>query len=506
MKKSAAEVAAIVRSLAYYNFRPRPDQPHRHDQQRSFFDSDHPGVTFMLGGNGAGTTTLGLAKMVKFLTSTPPPRCDTPFWVIAESYEQVCNACWKEKLHQQGHLPPQEIDWGRISWYKPNNDWPFSVPLRSPAGSPGRNWQLVFKSYAQGRGKMQAESIGGFLFVEQFPWGLLEEVLRGCREYDFVGNKLAEFTPVDPGLSVNLQEMEETNELPDGWAIYRANTECAMEAGHVKKQWFDQFFGMVPEQMRKVRMMGLWGGFEGAVFPEFDTAIHCLPDNWEIPPACYHRRAIDWGFGVDNAFCCLWMCRNGVGQWFIYDEYYSTDTSKTVVDHLKEISDRHIWPDNPYWGVTWADPSNLNCHRIASRLPEYAPGYESINIQAAANSVDEGLEHMKWLLKPDPALAIDGKPLPRLMIDRRSCPNLLRQFRSYRYVRSSKTGLNPRDAPNEVLKADDHTIDAARYALFSEASMQGITPKTMSRMHSPQSHGVQINSKRLNKSGKRKAA
>jgi hypothetical protein len=490
---------------AYFHFSPRADQPERHDQQTAYMASEHPGVTFLLGGNGAGTTTLSLAKAVDFMLKTPPPRRDTPFWIIAESYEQTMNVVWKEKMHNMGHLPPNLIEWERIRWYKPNNDWPFAVPLRPWKGRPNENWQIVFKSYAQGRGKMQGESIGGFLFVEQFPWGLLEEVVRGCREYSFCGNKLAEFTPVDPGMSMPLQTMEESNKLPDGWAIYRSNTECAMEAGHISKQWFNQFFGMIPEAMKKVRMMGLWGGFEGSIYPEFDTAVHCFTEEeeeqFEIPNGVHHRRMLDWGFGVDNAFSCLFGYRNGSGQWTIYDEYYSNDTLYTVIDHLKCISDMYGWPKgNPYYGVTWADPSNLNCHRIGAKLPTYAPGYDAMSIGAAANSVEEGIEHVKWMLKPDPALAgPDGKPQPRLKIHRTNCPNLVRELRSYRKIKSSGVGLNARDAPDEVLKKDDHSCDALRYGLFSEASQQGITPSTMARQHSPERHGVQIQAERFKK-------
>lgn len=492
-------MAANPLDYAYYTFQPRPDQPHRHDQQSAFLSSRHPGVTFLLGGNGAGTSTVALRKVVDFVLSTPPPRRDTPFWIIAGSYEQTMNVCSKEKLDQLGHLPPQEIDRERIRWYKPHNNWPFSVPLKSWPRDPDRNWQLVFKSYEQGRSRMQGESIGGFLFVEQFPWGILEEVLRGCREYSFLGNKLAEFTPVDPAMSIPLQEMEENNALPSGWAIYRANTECAVEAGHVSRQWFDQFFGMIPEAMRGVRTRGLWCGFEGSIYPEFDPAVHCLPPDWNAPAGCQHRRMIDWGFGVDNAFCCLFACRNGSGQWFVYDEYYSTDTQFSVIDHLKAVSDRHPWPrHDACFGVTWADPSNLNCHRIASRFNEYASEYDSINCQAAANRVDEGIEHIKWLLKLDPALAMeDGRPRPRLFIRRDKCPNLMRQLRSYRRLKSHKTRLNPRDARDAVLKADDHAVDALRYGVFSEAMIAGLAPSTMARQHAPNRYGVQVQSRRL---------
>jgi hypothetical protein len=295
-------------------------------------------------------------------------------------------------------------------------------------------------------------------------------------------------------MSLRLQEMEETDSLPEGWAIYRANTECAVEAGHVSRQWFNQFFSMIPESMRGVRTKGLWGGFEGLVYPEFDLAIHGLPDDWSPAPGCQHRRMIDWGFGVDNAFCCLFACRNGIGQWFVYDEYYSTDTLFSVIEHLKQICDRHPWPaKNPAYGATWADPSNLSCHRIASRFSQVVPGYPSVNVQNAKNSVEEGIEHIKSLLKLDPALVDEsGQPQPRLMIVRARCPNLVRQMRTYRRMRSNKDGLNPRDAQDSVLKSDDHAVDALRYGLFSESATTGCTPSTISKMHSPNAHGVQL--------------
>jgi hypothetical protein len=477
-----------------YSFLPRPDQLHRHDQQQSFLDSQHPGVTFLLGGNGAGTTTLALRKAVDFMLRTPPPRRDTPFWIIAESFEMTMNVCWKEKLHQQGHLPGGEVDWKRIHWYKSRNDWPYSVPLKRTAASPHGNWQLVFRSYAQGRANMQGESIGGFLFVEQFPWPLLEEVLRGCREYAYCGNKLAEFTPVDPLRSVNLQEMEEEDRMPPGWAIYRANTECAVEAGHVTQQWFDQFFGMIPKSMLPVRTCGLWGSYDGTIYPEFDLAIHGLSPDWLPASGFHHIRMIDWGFGVDNPFCCLFACRNGSGQWFVYDEYFSNNTRYTVIDHLKAITDMRAWPKgNPYYGITWADPSNLDCLRIANKLPELAPGYESINCQPGRNSVEQGIEYVKTLLKPDPALAQeDGVPQPRLFIMRQRCPNLVRELRAYRRIRSIPHGLNPRDAIDAPLKHDDHAVDALRYGLFSAAGDSPAVPSTLAKHHKPQRYGIQL--------------
>ena len=72
---------------AYAYWQPRKDQHERFDQQTSFFNSAAHGVIFLVGGNGAGTTETALAKAAKFvLSEQPPPRKDTPFWIISNSF------------------------------------------------------------------------------------------------------------------------------------------------------------------------------------------------------------------------------------------------------------------------------------------------------------------------------------------------------------------------------------------------------------------------------------
>src|SRR5512135_96403 len=41
-------------SQAYYHFQPRPSDPARYDQQEDFVKSQTRGVSFLVGGNGAG--------------------------------------------------------------------------------------------------------------------------------------------------------------------------------------------------------------------------------------------------------------------------------------------------------------------------------------------------------------------------------------------------------------------------------------------------------------------
>ncbi len=484
------DFAYLMKQLeqAHFHWQPRPDQPERYDQQTSFVNSKTTGVKWLIGGNGAGTTECTMAAVSRFLMETPPPRHDTPFWVIAGTYEQVCEACWKEKLHGHGHIPDAEIDWDRISWYKPKQGWPFRVPLKPWPGREGKNWVVEFKSYEQGRAQMQARSIGGFCFVEQFPYVLLTEVLRGCREYNFPGSKMVEFTPIDPDLSVEIEQLIENDSLPDGWEVYRANTECAMEAGHVSKEWFTEFYGMIPEEMRDVRMTGAFASYEGTIYKEFNPLVHIVDDDVIChPPGVHYLRSLDWGAGPSNAQTCVYAYKDNMGRYYVFDEYYSTEEI-TLIEHLMLIADKHPWPaSDPHYGCTYADPSGRGYIRIAQSISQYAPGYEDFYITSAANSVLPGIEHVKYMLKDGPAA---GDPEPRLYIHKR-CENLIREMRKYRWKRQSVNGINPQDARAEPLKKDDHLVDALRYMLYTESTSTGETIESIARSNSAhKSYGI----------------
>jgi phage terminase large subunit-like protein len=451
-------------------WQPRPDDDMRQDQQTSFFETTTSGISFLLGGNGSGTTETMMAKLAHFvLRLQPPPRRDTPFWIIAGSYEQVCEACWKEKLHGHGHIPDDMVEWDRVNWIKPKQNWPKTVPLKPWPGNPDTNWVLEFKSWRQGRDQMQARSLGGFAFSEQYPQIVFDEVFRGCREYSFRGNKLVEYTPVDPDLSYRLQEMIEQDRLPPRWRVFYCNTECARDAGHVSEAWYEEFFGMIPDEMRDVRQRGRFAGFEGLIYPSFNATIHCPPaEKFDHPADVDYRRAIDWGYGDPHAYCCLLAYRDRHGRWWIFDEIYIKKHG-SALDKLKETSDycRDVWGwkvRHPRFGTAWADSANPGDIEIANKLSAVYPDSDAIPMQSAPKRIDAGVEVVQRLLKVDPHLGT-----PRLFIHPKNCPNLKRQLRTYRWEKAAgETGVNPKDPRRTPLKKDDHAVDPLRYMLHAE--------------------------------------
>lgn len=533
--------AELHEESGWSTFRPRPDRPELFDQQWSFvFNQD--AVAWFLKGNAAGGTTAGAYKTARFvLNLQPPPRKDTPFWIISNTYEQTCGACWCEKLLGEGHLPSCEVEWDRVRWLDVKAGYPKAVPLKPWPGRPGKNWVLEFKSFDQGRENMQARSIGGFWFSEQFPEAIFTEVLRGVRDTMYAGGQFCEFTPIEPALCIWLERL--LDNPPPGWAFYRGNTEC--NRVNLAGGWYEQFFGAVPDEMRSTRQTGALACYEGVIYPSFSSA-HVVGDEVIVfPPNVRHFRGVDWGSSEEHPQTCVWGYVDGTGDWFIYDEYWSNEQDKILVDHAVEILARSI-----YWG--WLPPPQCTqaayaendplvavvITAVEARLEELAPetawrekppeeATPRARRRPRPNDSDDrdAKGRFLWLarhrgsstygytycdparpgeitafarygLQPAPASndvfqGIDyvrtllkiqpasGKP--RVFIHKR-CEHLIQEMRKYRWKPQPKTtGLVQHAAPPPVpLKKDDDTVDAFRYMVFSQSRETGKTASVAS--------------------------
>jgi hypothetical protein len=453
-------------------------------------------MSIALGGNASGKTAAAGKKCADFVMTTPPPRVDTPFWIVAGSYEQVCSVCWSEKLSGAGFLPEWVVDRDRIVWLKPNLNWPMKVPLRKWPN--GNNWLLEFKSIEQGREAMQARSIGGVWLSEQFPFEVFLEILRGCRDYMFPGGQFAEFTPIDPDLCVAIEKI--MDKTPPGWKFYRLNTEKNRK--NLAADWYDQFFAAVPEEMIATRKTGALATFEGVIYQTFNPAVHIVDDDSRAwLPGMLHHRAFDWGASVEHPMAGVWGCCDGMGDWLIYDEYWDTAQDKITQDHAADILARSIawgWPE-PAW-FRKPHPSLENYAQIVRDkakelcprgLPERRPATYGdsfadpsrpgelaafnrwgISTWGASNDVLKGIDLVRSRLKPSMAT---GRP--RLLIHRR-CTHLIDEMRKYRWLKNNNKwghGAAARVAP---LKKDDDTCDCLRYLLMSVEATKGIQPSS----------------------------
>lgn len=467
----------------YLTFKPRPDRPDLFDEQTSYVNSSDI-VSFLVAGNASGKTEASARKCADFLLRRQQaPRRDTPFWILSDTMEIVTSVCWKEKLLGNGHIPPTEIQWDRIVWHSEKNGQPKSVPLRpwpkDRGGDRNRNWTIEFKSYEQGRQALQARAIGGFWFSEQFPVGLFTESLVRCREYLFPGGQFAEFTPLEPDLCVWLERLMEAP--PPGWKFYRCNTEC--NAPNLADKAIETFLATTPDELVETRLRGALANFEGAIYPTFGLGVHVVGDDFRVPPGCWHCLGTDWGASAEHPHVTVWAAMDGIGCWYIYDEYWYAAQDRTGFDHAQEIVarcrgwnwpvvsrmhpsiGRHILTIVPgaFHGTNFADPSR----------PGEIHDFSSYGVPTvgAYNDVFAGISEVRRLLKTQPPMN-----KPRLFVSKR-CRHVIDEFRKYRWKRGRKPSdgvfLNPTAPAPVPLKRDDDAVDAVRYAVVTGGRSRG---------------------------------
>ena len=461
-----------------------------------FYDISVPGnENYQCAGvfhHNSGKTETAAQKCARFvLCDRDPPRPDTPFVVFSDTYKQVGNICWKEKLSRI--IPKDSVDWPRVTWYSRKEQLPYVVPLRKRHGT-DNNWQLEFHSLDSGRSKFQGRSFGGFWFSEQFEFEIFEEVLRGCSDYWFGGGQFAEFTPIDPDLSVAIEERMDSQ--PVGWEFFRLNT---MRNTTLAKGFTDAFFSAVSPELLATRKTGAMPSFQGSIYPGFNPAIHVIDEaGWmrlfgkpapprycdpaefrrSMPAGWHFRRGMDWGESAEHPFVCLWGMKDGGGNWVVFDEYVEDTGAVLYAERREEIKLRWPWQNgNAFYGQAFADPSR------PMLISEF--NQAEIPTTAAQNSVKDGIEYVRKTMAVN---RVTGRP--GLLVYKPNCPKLIKGLRKYRWIRGVTEGKNPHVAQMAPLKWQDDEVDALRYMLYSDRSRLGRSEATPAIVADAKRHGV----------------
>ncbi len=210
----------------------------------------------------------------------------------------------------------------------------------------------------------------------------------------------------------------------------------------------DALTGARRERLR----FGRWAAAEGAVYPEFDAAVHvigAMPEGWEKWPK---YRAID--FGYNDPFVCLWGAVRD-DELYVYRQWYRS--GMLVEDHAREIVRLSA-------GETYA-VSAIADHDREDRETLHRHGVPTI---PAEKSIEVGLDAVRSRLRKS------GNGRPRLFFLRDSLVEsdrvlsesrrptcLLEEFDSYVWKRN-KAG----DAREEPVDAHNHALDALRYMVM----------------------------------------
>ncbi len=194
---------------------------------------------------------------------------------------------------------------------------------------------------------------------------------------------------------------------------------------------------------------GKWVQAEGAIYDEFDPAIHMI-DADKCPPFIRRYRCID--FGYSNPFVCQWWGEDADGRLYRYREMYVTkklveDLTPKIIEHSKDES----------------IDSTISDHDAEDRATMERHG---IYTQAAKKDVSPGIQAVKARLK----VQSDGKP--RLYLVRGAlieADPLLEAEKKPLCTEDEIPGYSwkkyPDGKPNkeEPVKLNDHGCDTTRY-------------------------------------------
>jgi hypothetical protein len=248
------------------------------------------------------------------------------------------------------------------------------------------------------------------------------------------------------------------------YTLYQATTYDGLKAGFVTQEYVDAMLAVFPEQARKRYLDGSWDVFEGKVFSQFDLDTHvieplALRADWDYYVSMDHGLTNPTSIGV-------WAVTPSGVKIRIREHYegggkpvsYHAACAKNLVSDLPKKPT--FWVMDP---ACWAKNQSKD-NRVYSTVDEYneygvfpVPGQN--DWARGFNRLNEALA-----VHPEALHPLTGQAGSPLLLCVSSCTAWIREMQNYKWKRARGTVL--RNAPDEAIDYNDHTIDETRY-LFS---------------------------------------
>lgn len=267
---------------------------------------------------------------------------------------------------------------------------------------------------------------------------------------------------------------------PTHWLNQRAGTErmTRLLSRHNENPSLTPEYLKVLSELTGVRRdrlyLGRWTAAEGAVWPNYDPAIHVI-DRFEIPESWRRFRVVD--FGYTNPFTCQWWAVDGDGRLYLYREIYYS--KRLVEDHTKQILE--LSGDERY-EATLADHDAEDRATMARHGIVTSPAIKavSVGIQCVSNRLRvAGDGKARLFLMRDSLVEVD-----KMLVEAKKPTRLEEEVESYLWE-EPREGKAEKEEPAKV---DDHGCDAMRYMCMhlDGGSMPGIagfdaSPETNSK-------------------------
>jgi phage terminase large subunit len=196
-------------------------------------------------------------------------------------------------------------------------------------------------------------------------------------------------------------------------------------------------------QFARQEIFGLFVGFEGCVYPDFNRAVHVIDTSQVKMEAII--AGVDFGF--TNPSVILKIGLDYDGRVYVLDEFYEkhvtdSELAQWAKENLKDVEFYIADSENPA-GIQEFKDRDLDAKGVKKTVNEPRETFITAGIKRISN-----------------LLTIRGDGRARLYVDRR-CVNTIMEFENYRYPEREEE-KPVKEAP---LKVHDHAMDALRYVI-----------------------------------------
>ncbi len=298
------------------------------------------------------------------------------------------------------------------------------------AHASGNHSHLTFKSYEQGREGFDGDAIHVIWLDEEATVEIYIECLLRTMTTD--GILLQTYTPLH-GLSDLVKLFLPSGTLEDV-AEGKYVASCTWdEVPHLDDKEKTGLLESIPPYQRDARSKGIPSLGSGAIYPVAESDItvddFSIPDGWQR------------GYGMDvgwNMTAGVWCAQNpDTGVLYVYAEYYRSKAEPVVHAHGFRAKGE--------WIPGFIDPasrgrSQRDGHQLIQDYQDLG-----LKVEPALNAREAGIQLVYQLLSSG-----------QLKVFKDACPNWLKEYRMYQ-----------RDEKGNIVKKDDHLMDATRYFILS---------------------------------------
>lgn len=403
---------------------------------------EHPDHTFITEHGIVTHNTWGVAayELTCHLTGEYPPWWNgrvfkTPIdaWVCGDTRETVRDIIQAKLLGDVSKLGEGALGTGMIPRsriigeprYLPNTNRAADYVLIKHVS--GGHSVLGFKAYEQGRKAFQGTEKHVIVLDEEPPQDVYQECLMRGRTVD--GITILTFTPLSGHTDVVRSFLNWQQENAQGAS--KALVRCSWDdVPHLDEKWKRDTEAATPMYMREARKHGIPVAGAGRIYPVEESMFVIKP----VPLRPYWRRCFGFDAGWHNT-AAVWLAYDKDEDIaYLYSEYKRGEQPIEV--HAAAIRARGEWI--PGRGDAASRDGNSNARTI-----DLYRG-QGIKLRLADKGVDAGIQQV----------------LSRLITGRlkvfNTCQKWLEEFRTYSY-----------DEKGNIVKRDDHLMDATRYAVVS---------------------------------------